>query len=156
MAADTSHNIPYHELHLFRGCKIMLMRNILLSRGCANGNQFIVLSCGRHFVEAMNIKPGRVLWSSGIFFSHSYHDHDEIPVFVYSATIPYSCFLREYDAQVPGRYVTVEGKTPRRRTPPAFLPWSSFCVIYQSPTWKSGHCRQRAMSSNFSFWHGIS
>jgi PIF1-like helicase len=58
MAADTSHNISYHELHLFRGCKVMLMRNILVSRGFANGNQFIVLNCGRHFVESMNITQG--------------------------------------------------------------------------------------------------
>ena len=46
----------------------MLMRNILLSRGCANGNQFIVLSCGRHFVEAMNITPGEFFGQVEFFF----------------------------------------------------------------------------------------
>ena len=46
----------------------MLMRNILLSRGCANGNQFIVLNCGRHFVEAMNITAGEHFGNVEWFF----------------------------------------------------------------------------------------
>ena len=44
------------------------MRNILLSRGCANGVAFIVLSVDRHHVECMNISPGEYFGNIEYFF----------------------------------------------------------------------------------------
>ena len=61
-------SVPRHELHLFRGCRISLMRNLMLSRGCATGVPFIVLSVGRHIVECMNISPGPFFGEIEFFF----------------------------------------------------------------------------------------
>ena len=46
----------------------MLIRNILISRGLANGAQFIVLSVGRHFVETVNVNPGEFFGNIEFFF----------------------------------------------------------------------------------------
>jgi hypothetical protein len=54
MRVDDNPNMPSHELHLFRGCFVMLMRNFLLSREMCNGSLFVVVEHTRHTLRVMN------------------------------------------------------------------------------------------------------
>ena len=58
MANHNEASIPVHDLPLFRGARVTLLRNIALSRACANGSTFIVMEVGRHSVKLMNVTPG--------------------------------------------------------------------------------------------------
>ena len=58
MADYEDYSIPVHDFSLFRGARVSLLRNIALSRACANGSTFIVMEVGRHSVKLMNITPG--------------------------------------------------------------------------------------------------
>ena len=58
MANHNEASIPVHDLPLFRGARVTLLRNIALSRACANRSTFIVMEVGRHSVKLMNVTRG--------------------------------------------------------------------------------------------------
>ena len=68
MADYDDHSIPVHDLHLFRGARVSLMRNIALSRAMANGSTFIVMEVGRHVIKLMNVTPGDFYGSVEMMF----------------------------------------------------------------------------------------
>ena len=68
MADYDDHSVPVHDLYLFRGARVSLLRNIALSRAMANGSTFIVMEIGRHVIKLMNVTHGDFYGSIEMIF----------------------------------------------------------------------------------------